>query len=97
MSPEQARIIAIGKAEFERQCAALDEQVAAAQQKGLRDAYAALVRGDTAERDRICRALARLPEATRKAKLEIGLRIGEELGISREGAEAAYNRHTAAS
>lgn len=79
-------------ADFTRQCDALDEQCAAAEKKGMQDAFAALLRGDTAERDRIIAAIRRLPEATAKAKLEIGLRIGERIGLDRDGVEREFLR-----
>jgi hypothetical protein len=71
-------------AEYRDRCRQVDAMMAEAREQVVRDAFAALLRGDTAERDRLCRGAERLPEAAWKAKREIGLRIGERLGIDRD-------------
>lgn len=71
------------KALFEQAVAAIDKRAEDLAAKMMQDAYAALLRGDTAERDRLCSRDAQ--EALRKsaeaAKTEAWARAGEAVGM----------------
>jgi hypothetical protein len=92
MTPIQAGMLKAATEDYLARCAEVDALTDRLQSEALRNAWQALLRGDRAERDRICRAAMELPEKARAAKLEIGLRIGERIGVSREELERAVER-----
>jgi hypothetical protein len=89
INPIELGMLKAAEREFNVACDEVDRRTQATMDEGLRAAGAALLRGDLAERDRICDRLQRLPKAATEAKREIGLRIGERLGMDRDELMAA--------
>lgn len=73
-------------AEFKRACQRIDTLANDAANGSVRDAFQALLAGNTAERDRLCDLAKRAEDARAKSKIEAWYKIGEKHGISREEA-----------
>lgn len=81
------------KAEFEVACSEIDNRLSEAKHGLMQDAYQAVLRGDLAERDRLCNEKwDKAEDARKKAKTEAWLRIGEKHGIGRDDALASLKK-----
>ena len=79
-------------AEMTEAFAEVDRLAADKQRQGMRRAVEAIMAGKYAERDQICAGLLDLPKLTAAAKKEIGLRIGESVGLDRDKIEGIMAR-----
>lgn len=85
-------VLGMMKAEFEEACRIIDSRADGAEKNILRDAWDALLDGDTLERDRVLAKHGDITDARNKAKMEAWLRIGEKHGISRDEAASYLKR-----
>ena len=71
-------------AELKEAVAEIRARADEAQRDSLKAAFSAIKDGDKAGRDLSCEKAANVPQITRDAILEAGLKIGEKYGFSRE-------------
>lgn len=75
-------LIARMQAEFKEAVREINERAAEAQHDCMKAAWAALGDGDTAGRDISLEKALNIPEITRDAIVEAGIRIGKKYGLS---------------